>query len=361
MKPILYIKGSYLGDVRLRKFVDFFVKRGENVCFWGWDRKRTGLKIAGVNVLYILKGGGSANKKLLLYYPLWMAILFFKALFARGLQKYNIIVINFDAALPIYLASRFKRINFIYEIYDEFSISYNFPLWLKRIFIFLDHKIIDNAEYVIHVDNNRINYRGKDNKKKVVVIENTPYDFFNGQERDYSLITHTFAVSGLMNSIRGLEQIISFAQKNPEVQILCIGGIDDVMLKKKAEKLDNVKCYDFMPQEDAFKLMQSCCAIFSLYNPALEINRFAASNKVYDAMMLGIPVITNKDVINSSFIIQHDIGYVVDYVYNSSWDILTSSDFVEKSHYKGVNGRKLYLKQYCFDKLVFSRLIPMLH
>lgn len=57
--------------------------------------------------------------------------------------------------------------------------------------------------------------------------------------------------------------------------------------------------YDRMPQAELFDKLIDCCGIFSLYDPKLEINRLAASNKVYDAMMLGIPVITNPEVTNS--------------------------------------------------------------
>ncbi|MFR5657639.1 MAG: hypothetical protein ACLUDU_06390, partial [Butyricimonas faecihominis] len=188
-----------------------------------------------------------------------------------------------------------------------------------------------------------------------------PYDFFNGRDRNYSIIKHIFVVSGLMNSIRGLEQIILFAKKNPQIKILCIGGIDDISLKSEISLIKNIECYDFMPQENAFQLMLSCCAIFSLYNPKLEINKLAASNKVYDAMMLGIPVITNKEVINSSFILKNEIGYVINYTYDDSWQILESEDFIRQSRIKGLNARRLYLEQFRFEKLVEQKLVPIIN
>lgn len=38
MKDIIYIKGSEITDVRLQKFIHYFVDRGENISFWGWSR-----------------------------------------------------------------------------------------------------------------------------------------------------------------------------------------------------------------------------------------------------------------------------------------------------------------------------------
>ena len=115
-----------------------------------------------------------------------------------------------------------------------------------------------------------------------------------------------------------------------------------------------------MPQEQLFELMLSCCAIFSLYNPILEINKFAASNKVYDSMMLGIPVITNKEVANSKIISEKRIGIIVDYQYNETWDILKEKNILQKCKELGSNGRQLYLEEYVFDELVNKRLVSEL-
>ena len=107
-------------------------------------------------------------------------------------------------------------------------------------------------------------------------------------------------------------------------------------------------------------MMTNCCAIFSLYDPSVEINRLAASNKVYDAMMFGIPVITNKEVINSGFIKEHHIGFVIDYDYNETWACLTNGDFLVNVQKMGSNGRDLYLNKYQFSELVKQRLLPVL-
>ena len=116
-----------------------------------------------------------------------------------------------------------------------------------------------------------------------------------------------------------------------------------------------------MAQEDLFEKIIDCCGIFSLYDPQLEINRLAASNKVYDAMMLGIPVITNPEVANSAFIKEHEVGVVVDYKFNERWDFLSDSKFVEFATTIGKNGRNLYLKEYRFEKMLENRLLPLIN
>jgi hypothetical protein len=355
MKPILYIKGSSEKDVRLQKFIKFFSSKNIDVSFWGWNRNRTRSDNSQIN--YILKGGGNGGKWLPFYYLLWMILLFLKLVFARKLSHYNIIAINFECGFPLFLVSKVRKFNFIYEVYDEFSISHNFPVWLKKYLVKVDHKIMKKAEFVIHVDNNRIRY----NDCKSIVIENTPYDYFNGETRDYESITLKFAIIGLLSQLRGLEQIYLFALNNPQISFILAGVFYDSNFKNKLLALSNVESYEKMPQDVLFSKIKDCCGIFSLYDTILEINKLAASNKVYDAMMLGIPVITNPEVINSSFIIDNRVGVVVDFQYNSSWKILSDDGFISVAKELGKNGRRLFLKRYLFDDIVSKRLLPHLY
>ncbi len=355
MKPILYIKGRSEKDVRLQKFIKFFQSRNIEVNFWGWNRMKSHDN-KDRTIKYLFSGGGAGNKILLLYYPLWMAILFLKVLFTKSLSKYTIIAINYECGFPLYLASRIKKINYIYEIYDEFAISHKFPSFLKNWLIKSDKKIMNKADFVIHVDKNRIRYK----ECKSIVIENTPYDYFEGEKRNYDGLSLTFAVTGMLSQTRGIEQIYKFASNNPCISFLVVGVFYDTKFKQQLLSLPNVSFHEKVPQNILFSMIKNCCGIFSLYSPCIEINKLAASNKVYDAMMLGIPVITNQEVINSKFIKDSEVGIVVDYNYNESWDVLCSENYLEKAKYIGQKGRKLYLDQFFFDTLVLKRLLPLL-
>lgn len=355
MKTILYIKSSSIKDVRMNKFYQFFKNRSDyRLYYWGWDRKKEGVESDSPFVEYFFKG---VYLSLIASYLIYIFVLFFKLLFSN-LNKYNkIICVNFESALPMYWVSRLKRIQYIYEIYDEFSKSYNFPGWIKRFLKNIDLRIVKRAEYVIHVDANRVLGPEKD---KSIIIENTPNDHWNGLARPYDGLKHKFAIVGFFSDARGMEQIYSFAKDNVHIHFLLAGRFTSEAMKKTFLELKNVECHDFMPQEKLFTLMEDCCGIFSLYNPKIEINRYAASNKVYDAMMMGIPVITNREVINSSYIEKNRCGIVVDYEYGESWSQLSDETFVEIAKKIGSQGRSLYLDEFQFEALVKSRLLPIL-
>ena len=354
MKNILYIKSTSVNDVRMSKFYHCYLEN-PNIAFnyWGWDRNNKEKKEAE-GIIYFFKG---IHLNLVFSYILYIIKLFYKLLFSN-LQKYDdIICVNFESALPMFWVSRIKRISFIYEFYDEFSKSYRFPLFIKRRLRKRDESIVKRAKYVIHVDSNRIFGPEKD---KTIIIENTPNDYWRGASRSYSMVKQKYAIVGFFSDARGMEQIYKFIVDNKNLRFLLAGRFTNEIMKEQFSNLDNVEFHDFMPQEQLYKLMEECCAIFSLYNPNLEINRFAASNKVYDAMMMGIPVITNKEVINSGFIKQHNIGFIIDYDYNETWSCLTSDDFMDKMIELGSNGRALYLSNYQFSALVEKRLLPVL-
>ena len=354
----LYIKGSDADDVRLSKFIRGLAQCGHQVDFWGWKRLPS-KAIEEDNGLtrcrYLFRGGGY-GRNVMWKYPRWMWRVFCAALTTRGLEDTHVIAVNFDAALPVALAFLIRRRRYVYEVYDEIAISYRFPWIVKRLIRVVDHFLMRHAQFVIHVDRNRLTYDCGNS----VVIENAPEDYWHGKARNYdSMKGRVFAVTGNLSACRGLDSICTFACMHPDVKILMVGTFFDDKTRSRALSLPNVEFLGQMSQTNLFALMESCCAVFSLYDPELEINRQAASNKMYDAMMMGIPVITNKEVANASFVRTNGIGLVVDYDYNKTWDDLVNPAFLHEALTMGRKGRKIYLERYQFAMMLKTRFLPL--
>lgn len=359
MKPVLYIKSSDENDVRLRKFLKFFNDNSFDACFWGWNRNKSQLSSTNSNYKYLLSGGGFSNNKLVLFYPLWMLIVFFRVIFSNDVKKYNIIVVNFESALPLFIASYFRKIEYIYEIYDEFAMSYNFHSFFKRVITVIDLAIKKRSKFVIHVDDNRVQNNAT---YKYVVIQNTPNDYFYSiHENENDVMKHEFAVIGYLTENRGIYEIIKFAKEHEHITFYVIGACYNKKLEETILSVPNMIYSKIIPQEQLFGIIKNVCGIFSLYDTSIEINRLAASNKVYDSMMLGIPVITNSDVSNSKFIIENKIGFCLNYSYDDSWQLLSETAFVKIAKTYGINGRELYLKSYQFESLIREKLLPQLN
>lgn len=341
---ITFLKGSNCySHVRVSKFIRYCIAKGWEVQALCWLRSESVRDCEGRET-YLFSGGGFGGGKLLLFYPLWVVVVFFKFLFYQQRDDELIIVIDFDSALPLFLAKKCNpSIRYIYDIHDEFAIRYHLPLMLKRFVRWLDKKTRASSEITIHVDEIRVS----DIDSRFVVIYNSPEDYYQDSSSLFNEPEdRVFCVSGLLTSGRGMTSLYHFAEES-RARFIVAGELVDESAKTFAE-LPNVEFIGYVSQAELFKQVMSCDAIFSLYDPSLEINRLAASNKLYDAMMLGVPVITNDGLAMSSVVEELKCGFVVPFKYDSSWkDILDEpADAYQK---KGQNGRQEYLAHFSYQ------------
>jgi len=352
----LLIKASSSQDVRISKYIQMFNRVGD-ADFIGWDRLR---ERSIPNELhrceYILSGFGYSNWKLLVGYPLWFIQLFL-TLIKKDLSQYNFIyTVDFESSLVVCMTSYLKKIHYIYDIYDEFAIRYKVWNPVKAGLQAIDRTIKKRAHIVIHVDENRAH----NNEQNYIIIPNSPFDYYGG---NFSAPEYRdkLAVTGWLTKSRGLDSIYRFAKTRYDIQFVVIGVFPDAGLKHKFTGLPNATVHDFLPQERVFALIRDCSGIFSLYDPAIEINRKAASNKLFDAMMLGIPAITNSEIESSSFVMKKEIGIAVNYHFDDSWqriDLLLADRRLISAI--GGNGRRLYERCYKFETLFNTKLLPVL-
>lgn len=359
-KSILIIKNAHFNNTKLRKYAKVFIKNNYDLHFVGWKRKDSEEESSPnfKSVRFLHRGGGYGFNKirLAINYIVWMTKLFFFAINKKNIKSVDhIFLTDFDVAFPFYLAKFINRdLNYFYEIRDDFALRYKFPNFVKRLVSSIDAKVKKSSRFVIHVDESRI----RQGDTEYIVVKNTPFDFYNGfQSPSHKL---KIAVIGHLSKIRGLEQILIFANDNPEIEFIFAGvEIFDSEIKSKISELKNIRVYKRMQQQDLFKIIYDCSGIFSIYDPNLEINLKAASNKLYDAMMLGIPVIVNNEILAANFVRQNNLGFLVDYEYNDSWKVLASS-LKDKVLVRdiGFNGRKIFENDLDFLSICENKLIP---
>lgn len=357
---ITFIFSAFPDSVRLNKIVLFCKKNGYeiNICYWNRYITNNDVLDQFTVKKMIVKRDINRGFMMYIYYFIYMIFLFNWAIWQRSKDRLYY-AINFESAFPLMLASLINhRLKYVYDIWDEITISHNFPTWIKKILYMQDHKIRRHAECVIHVDESRLSKI--DDGCRTQIVYNSPYDYFKKTDIDNCFDErNAFAVTGWLNDTRGLDSILSFAISNRKVKLIVVGEFLNKETEKKYLAEDNIEYHLFMPQNQLFQLIKGCKGVFSLYDPTIEINRLAASNKLYDAMMLGIPVICNNGILAVDFIIKNNIGFVVDYSYNDSWNVLLESTS-EKYKEMGNNGRGLYLRKYEFDAMLNQRMLPIL-
>lgn len=353
-KQITVLAPCPLSIVRLVKISEYLKQKGYELTLLGWNRHKGQPYTSDVydRIEVVFTGGGEGRKMLPLFYLLFILKLFFKLLFRRNGTLY--FAVNFETAFPAWLASRFRKINYAYDIWDELAISHNFPSAIKKFIRHYDKKVRKGASFYIHVDKSRVSEI--DTEGRYIIVYNTPADFYKGAKPE-GIYANSFAVTGWLNKTRGLDAIYKFAVANPLISFIVIGEFLQKDDEEKYCQLPNVEFHHFMPQNELFGLIRSCRGIFSLYDPSIEINRLAASNKLYDAMMMAIPVVVNEGVLASSFVKDTGIGFVVNYNFDDSWKKLAEYD-LEEIKSIGNKGRNLYLGKYEFNTILDETLLP---
>jgi glycosyltransferase involved in cell wall biosynthesis len=357
MKRITMIKASNPTDVRFYKYIRTFLSNNYTVKLVCWKRNDIELQIESdgsknIEVNYILKGFNNKYSKAF-GYLFWYFLLIKHILFSKKGELYY--CADFEGAFPCFLLKKIKRIRYTYDIYDEFAIRYKFSKTIKELITAIDIKMRKASVVTIHVDASRVSK----SDQNYIVIPNIPFDFYNGQ-----FITPEYkemiAITGWLTKTRGFESILKFAADSPHIEFIIVGEIDNSILKN-FHNLPNISVFSQMPQQEVFKLIKSASLILALYDPKIEINRKAAPNKLYDAMMLGIPIATNEKIEVAEFIKSNSIGLAVNYDYDISWSSIIEL-ISDKSKVKmiGEKSRNMFEERFDFSKCIQNDLLTKL-
>ena len=167
-------------------------------------------------------------------------------------------------------------------------------------------------------------------KNKTIIVKNTPAIHslnFNSEqaERYKNIISHTFIYcSGSLSSkINGIELLIKAIQQFNEIKIVVAGFISDFELINLFEK--NSKHIIFIGSislEDSIYLSSKSLCYFAFYSPTIVNFKLAAPNKVYEAFMLGKPLLINSECLISTFCRENGFGFTSNY--NSVKGLVTS-------------------------------------
>lgn len=186
--------------------------------------------------------------------------------------------------------------------------------------------------------------------KDSVVIMNCSDDNFvhknildkqnNGAEK------FTLVFPGNITRDRGLEQVSEAINGLDDVELVIAGRPVDGKLLSRILEVPNVKYVGLLIRKDALELISKSDAMIILYDPKVPNNNFSASNKLFEAMMFGIPIITNV----SSEIVDAEMkcGITVRYgdLDRIRGAIVRLRDDVKLRKQLGNNGRNAYLQTY---------------
>ncbi len=272
----------------------------------------------------------------------------------RNKEKFDIIhSFDLDSGLPVFIASKIIKKKYVYHIADFYVDSRGgIPTFFKKILRRQEYKVISNAVATIVCTEERKEQIKGSTPKKLVVIHNAPSITINIQDEKcdinntdgYGDNEITFAYVGGLVETRFIKTSIDVAKQFDSIrlELAGMGALKDYAYEA-SKKYDNINYHGMIDYEEALKLYSKCDIMFAIYDPKVPNHKYSAPNKVYEAMMLGKPIIVAKGTGVDKIVINEKMGIVIDYTENNFKEaidyIRNNSSNIEEM---GNNAKKAY-------------------
>jgi glycosyltransferase involved in cell wall biosynthesis len=341
-------------NIRVEKIAKSLTKRYSTLIL-GWNREGVPKnKVDNYTVKLKLFGMRAPMGKpsLVPYFPLfWFWILF--NLFVIRPQVVH--ACQLDTVLPGYIYKLIFRKKLVFDVFDRYAMV-NIPkkyLILYSVVNLLEELFCKKTDVLITVSEKLIN-SFKSLPKNYAIIFNCPEENYanttaspcNNSGKNVLIIVY----AGVIVRHRGLENIAAAIKSLDNVELVTAGRVYHKEVLDQILTLPNVKYNGILLPNDALSLERHADAMFALYDLRIPINNFAKPNKMFEAMMFGVPLITN---LAPEFVSDVGFGIVVDYddINEIKSAIVSLRDNVRLRNCLGKNGRRAFTEKYNWSQM----------
>jgi len=375
MKPrVLICRSNPIApDPRVEKVARTLAGAGFLVTLLGWDRTadlppyslEEGLPVYRLPIR-AKYGHGLANLPGLLRWQ-WRLINWL----VHHRSEYDLIhACDFDTILPAWFTKILWSKKVVYDIFDFYADHLRAtPAFIKALIRAIDLRAIAWVDALILADDSRREQIHGAKPKRLAIIYNTPEDLSEvkesqpnqGQDFRTSNAALRLAYVGLLQKERGLFQMLEILNRHPEWSLDLAGfGGDSEEIHDIARQMPNVRWHGRIPYDQALRLSQAADVLFATYDPAIPNHRYSSPNKVFEAMMLGKPVIVARNTNMDHIIRQENCGIIIEY--GNLNELETAITLFENDPglrlRLGENGRRAYQTTYSWINMQ-SRLITL--
>ncbi|MFD1359101.1 glycosyltransferase family 4 protein [Fictibacillus halophilus] len=358
-KKVLFLRSNPIApDPRVEKEARALHEAGYEVTMLGWDRtcslsKYEETDYGNIQRLFIPANFGTGLKNLP-HLLKWQLGLF------KYLLKNKVDIIHscdFDTIIPAIFVSKIRKTKVVYDIFDFYSdMLRSTPSIVKSFIKKIDYLMINQADALIICDDSRYNQIKGSKPKSTTVIYNSPEEtkgmakLINGMEEE---IKGELTVSyvGLLQKERGILEMMEVISNSPNWKMHIAGfGGDEKLIKEKADKHQNIKYHGRVSYKQSLEISNQGDVLFATYDPEIPNHKYSSANKLFEAMMLGKPIIVCKDTGMDSIVEKLNNGVIVDYgnkaQIKSALETLTNN---ERYDFLSENSRQGYLTTYGWD------------
>jgi len=365
-KTVVFLRSNPVApDPRIDKEASALEECGLNTVVIAWDRKNQfprHERIGRRDIYRIkVKGGIGKGFKILGSLIKWNICLLYNLVKYRN--KYQVIhACDFDTIIPAVFCKLLFRKAVVYDVFDFYAdMLRKAPNWLRKIIRRVDLFLMQFVDAVIIADDSRVKQIEGAKYKELVVIYNSPHITLqvDGDEKKAGLVV---GYVGLLQKERGIFEMIEVIKNHPEWQIVIGGyGAEEDEVRLMVEGSSNVKFVGQVPYEETMAIYSNSDVIFATYDPSIPNHKYSSANKLFEAMMLGIPIIVARGTGMDEVVRKYDLGFVVEYGNKNqlenvlaniaSWDVQKKREFSERA-------RRVFQENFSWE-IMEKRLIDL--
>ncbi len=192
----------------------------------------------------------------------------------------------------------------IYNIHDNLAQRYNIPVWAQSILNTIEGIAARIADVVLVPEAFRRDALPTWSRSKVAVVRNTPVDPGVQPPCSETRPIRLF-FGGWLDVGRGLRHLLELVRDNKDFE-LTLAGEGSPALVAEIESTPRTRYLGFITHEEVMRETAHAHVVAALYDPIRPINRFAASNKLAEALACGRPVLVNSEMLITESLSPYD-------------------------------------------------------
>ena len=347
---ILFIRDNECFEPRVRNYLNYFEEHAIDYHVLAWNRNGTAKPNERITFLQRRAEYGKriANIPNKIAWMLFVA----KEIWRYRKECYSIHACDIDAVLPALLIGKMLHKLVIFDIFDWISSLTGKGIVYEAV-EFLQNCAYAHSDAVILCEEER-KEQAKSQNSRVLVLPNIPdgkTEFDREalkttieQRKTYDL---TISYVGVFDRDRGLENLLACVSRNPNVLLNIAGfGVLDEQVRSYAQKYKNIHYWGRVEYAVGQAIMKNSDMMAAMYHLTSPLHKYAAPNKYYESLLLGVPMITTQNTLVGSKVEKYNTGFVIDETEDSLEKLIKNPDLVEEVKLKRNNCRRAWNEVY---------------
>lgn len=353
-KDIVFLRPIHYAGPRIRRLMDVARELGYAVSFLAARRSLSAESVQAppwVDSVFVGLYYPESSWRYLIGTPIYIVGSLFQLIRRRPAVVH---VSDLEGAIPgaIYRKVFNRKTRLIINVHDNFFSRYRVSPFFKKLLKTLEAFVYQRADVLLFPDASRVAlFSPIKLKPPVIVIPNVAT---GGAFAPVPLGNRIrLLVAGWLNWQRGFDVLLQTLDRNEDIELhVCGSGQEDLVARLKAHP--RVRFYGVVDQSEVFRIGASCHIVPVLYRPDSEINIDATPNKLYDALVLGRPIIVNREIRMASLVDDWRAGELVSFGDIEQFEFAVRKITASQETFDAtcVRSRRVYDSEFSPEKMV---------